>query len=44
VLSRGEVVESGTATQILDHPQHPYTRRLVEAIPRGDPSWLAVGR
>ena len=33
VLYRGEVVESGKADQILDNPQHDYTKRLVASIP-----------
>lgn len=34
VMFQGEVVESGTAEQILMSPQHPYTRRLLEAMPK----------
>ncbi|WHU46274.1 ABC transporter ATP-binding protein [Gordonia sp. L191] len=33
VMYRGKVVESGPATEILQHPQHAYTRRLVQAAP-----------
>jgi len=36
VLSGGEVVESGGAEDVLRHPQHPYTRELLAAIPRLD--------
>jgi peptide/nickel transport system ATP-binding protein len=34
VLQQGELVESGTASQIVGSPTHPYTRRLVGALPR----------
>ncbi len=35
VMHDGAVVESGDADGIYAHPQHPYTRRLLSAIPRG---------
>lgn len=33
VMRRGEVVETGEAAAVLRHPQHPYTKALVAAIP-----------
>ena len=33
VLRLGELVESGPAEQVLNHPQHPYTRALIAAVP-----------
>jgi len=33
VMYRGKIVELGDATQVIEHPQHPYTRRLISAIP-----------
>ncbi|OWA35988.1 dipeptide/oligopeptide/nickel ABC transporter ATP-binding protein [Saccharibacillus sp. O16] len=33
VMKEGRIVESGGKHRILDHPQHEYTRRLIEAAP-----------
>ncbi|GGM41757.1 ABC transporter ATP-binding protein [Microbacterium saperdae] len=33
VMHRGKVVEQGSARQILEAPQHPYTQSLVKAAP-----------
>ncbi|MFJ4224118.1 dipeptide ABC transporter ATP-binding protein [Microbacterium sp. NPDC089695] len=35
VMRGGEVVEQGTAAQVLRAPQHPYTQSLVDAVPSG---------
>ena len=34
VMYGGSVVEEGTADELFRRPRHPYTRRLLEAIPR----------
>jgi ABC-type glutathione transport system ATPase component len=34
VMYRGEIVELGTALDVMERPQHPYTRTLLAAIPR----------
>jgi peptide/nickel transport system ATP-binding protein len=34
VMQQASVVERGEAARVLDHPQHPYTRRLLAAEPR----------
>jgi ABC-type dipeptide/oligopeptide/nickel transport system ATPase component len=34
VMFRGRVVEFGNAESVLREPQHPYTRALIECIPR----------
>jgi peptide/nickel transport system ATP-binding protein len=36
VMKDGEVVEQGLAGDVFGHPQHPYTRALLESIPGGD--------
>jgi peptide/nickel transport system ATP-binding protein len=33
VMERGIVVEQGLAADVLNRPQHPYTRRLIAAVP-----------
>jgi oligopeptide transport system ATP-binding protein len=35
VMEKGKVVESGQPKQIFDNPQHPYTQKLLAAIPSG---------
>jgi peptide/nickel transport system ATP-binding protein len=33
VMKDGRFVEGGSVTEVVDHPQHPYTRKLLAAIP-----------
>ena len=37
VMKNGEIVESGTAKGVFEKPQHPYTKHLIEAEPKGAP-------
>jgi len=34
VLYQGRVVEQGSVSQVLDEPEHTYTKRLIASIPR----------
>ena len=34
VMEQGRIVEQGPADEIFAHPQHPYTQRLLDAIPK----------
>jgi peptide/nickel transport system ATP-binding protein len=33
VMNRGRVVEIGSAGDVMDAPEHPYTRSLLASIP-----------
>jgi ABC-type oligopeptide transport system ATPase subunit len=33
VMHDGQVVETGTTDEVYEDPQHPYTQRLVAAVP-----------
>lgn len=34
VLERGRIVEQGDTATVLGSPRHPYTRRLIDSVPR----------
>ena len=34
VMQKGQVVEQGSADEVLNRPRHPYTRQLIDAVPR----------
>ncbi|WP_441248574.1 ABC transporter ATP-binding protein [Kitasatospora sp. McL0602] len=46
VMRHGRIVESGRTDRVLANPQHPYTRLLLESVPRPgwDPKQIAVAR
>ncbi len=42
VMKDGEIVETGFTAEIFNNPQHPYTRKLLEAEPSGHPDPVAA--
>ncbi|KHL00121.1 ABC transporter ATP-binding protein [Microbacterium mangrovi] len=46
VMRHGEVVEQGLTADLLDDPQHPYTRQLRDSVPREgwDPASVTAAR
>ncbi|MCX4774140.1 ABC transporter ATP-binding protein [Streptomyces sp. NBC_01285] len=46
VLRSGRVVEAGPVARVLDGPEHPYTRLLLDSVPRRgwDPGLATAGR
>ena len=41
MMNAGEIVEQGATRDIFEHPQHPYTKRLLAAQPKGGASPVA---
>ena len=40
VMYLGRIVETGPTEQVFTHPQHPYTRLLLESVPRMRPGYV----
>jgi len=34
VMERGHIVEQGPVAEVFAHPRHPYTRKLLDSVPR----------
>ncbi len=43
VMEKGHVVEQGAAAQLMQTPQHPYTRKLIDSRPQRDIAPAANG-
>lgn len=36
VMKNGQIIESGDADEVYEHPQNPYTRQLIDSIPKAN--------
>lgn len=43
VMHKGKIVEAGTVHQVLSAPQHPYTKKLLNAVPQVPSSFTEEG-
>lgn len=41
VMYLGEIVEMGRINEVIEHPRHPYTRALIQAVPVPDPDYVS---
>jgi peptide/nickel transport system ATP-binding protein len=44
VMFLGEIVEIGPRAAIIENPRHPYTKKLIAAVPSPDPARRAIRR
>ena len=38
IMCRGEIVEHGATKQVMTSPSHPYTVKLLDSVPKGEPA------
>ncbi len=38
IMQRGKIVEAGATAEVMERPQHPYTRHLLASTPKGAPA------
>ena len=38
IMQRGKIVEAGATADVMERPQHPYTRHLLASTPKGAPA------
>ena len=44
VMYLGSIVESGTSTEVVERPLHPYTKALIDAVPEPNPANRLIKR
>ena len=44
ILHRGRIVERGATEKVFGNPLHPYTKRLLDSVPRLDSKWTGNGK
>lgn len=44
VMYLGQIVEMGTGAQVFGDPRHPYTQRLIKAVPHANPDRVLSAR
>lgn len=42
VMNRGQIVETGIPDEVIYHPRHPYTKKLLNDIPALNSPWIDV--
>lgn len=42
VMKNGEILELGPTAQVLNRPEHDYTRKLLQAVPSGVPRYASL--